>query len=136
MTGCTQVHDGRVTPEEFVAALKTQVFDSTIDGIERALSSGPPGRRPSERSQAMHDWYVQLSPQDQDMVVEVARNAAHSALFGMLCVLDGVRVIGNPPHDRLELTDGTGAVLNREGSDLHDMLNALVHPPSESWPPA
>ena len=25
-------------------------------------------------------------------------------------------------------------ILNPEGSDLHDRLNALVHPPTERWP--
>jgi hypothetical protein len=75
------------------------------------------------------------------MVMECIRDAAHSAVFGLLCVLDGVRVIDDPPHVDLRLTatnpDGTTSTLasGSEPFELHDEFNGLVHPPSEGWPP-
>ena len=74
------------------------------------------------------------------MVGEVVRDAAHAAVYGFLCVLDGVVAADNPPHAQLRLTatlpDGREVILNQDQSleDLHDKLNALVHPPSEDWP--
>ncbi|HRD60873.1 MAG TPA: hypothetical protein PLZ93_10640 [Nocardioides sp.] len=73
----------------------------------------------------------------QRMVLEVARDAAHATLFGVLCVLDGVRDIDDPPHSELILTavnaDGIRR-LNPMEEALHDLLNATVHPPSEPAP--
>jgi hypothetical protein len=75
----------RVSPEEFVAALKTQVFDSAVAGVEHDLRAGPPGRNPPERGAAMHDWFIRLPAGDQRLVLEVARDAAHRSLCGILC---------------------------------------------------
>lgn len=121
-----------MTPDEFVSALVLTVFDSTVQGVVSVLES-PPGRNPHARTLDLHEWFVRLSAADQRRVVEVVRNASHSALFGMLCVLDGVRAIDRPPHADLALTaiDEQGSrILNQDG-DLHERLNALVHPPSE-----
>jgi hypothetical protein len=88
----------------------------------------------------MSAWYASLEDRDRAMVVEVIRDAAHSAIFGVLCMLDGVRVADNPPHAELALTatapDGETTVLasSMNQIDLHDEFNALVHPPSEPWP--
>ena len=77
---------------------------------------------------------------DQQMVTKYIRDAAHSAVFGLLCVLDGVRVIDDPPHVDLHLTatnpDGTTTTLASllGPFSLHEELNGLVHPPSERWP--
>jgi hypothetical protein len=122
----------RVTPDEFVSALVSSVFDSTVKGVVSSLES-PPGRSPHGRAVIMHEWFVGLAPADQRFVGEVVRDAAHSALFGVLCVLDGVRVIDAAPHVDLALTASSGeerSILNEDG-ELHDRLNALVHPPSE-----
>lgn len=121
-----------MTPDEFISALVPTVFDSTVRGVVSALES-PPGRSPNARAVTLHEWFVRLPTADQRLVVEVVRDASHSALFGMLCVLDGVRAIDGPPHADLALTaiDGQGIRILNEDGDLHDRLNALVHPPSE-----
>ena len=123
-----------MSPDEFVSALVLTVFDSTVQGVVSALES-PPGRSPHVRTVAFHEWFVRLPARDQRFVVEVVRDATHGALFGMLCVLDGVRAIDSPPHADLALTaiDGHGSRILNERGDLHDLLNALVHPPSEPW---
>jgi hypothetical protein len=59
----------------------------------------------------------------------------------LLCVLDGVSTIDDPPHVELVLTaiapDGTTTTLASTETpiELHDEFNAEVHPPSEPWPP-
>lgn len=68
------------------------------------------------------------------MVMEVARDAAHGAVFGLLAVLDGVRAIeGLGPKGLLRLIyvspDGEETVLNDEaGEELHDLLNSIAMP--------
>ncbi|MBF0688594.1 MAG: hypothetical protein IR158_12625 [Cellulomonas sp.] len=124
-----------MNPDEFVSALVTTVFDAAVRDVVEGLEARPPGRRPHARSVAMHEWFVRLPERDQRFVVEAVRDASHSALFGMLCVLDGVRQIDDPPHVELVLTatDEQGSQTLNDGEDLHDILNAHVHPPSEPW---
>jgi hypothetical protein len=130
-----------MTPDEFVAAVEQVVYAAAVNDTIEGLRGGPPGRGPHTRARALQAWYEALEPDDQQMVTEVARDAAHAAVFGFLTVLDGVRVIDDPPHAELRLTavnpNGGTTVLNRDPSleDLHDKFNAMVHPPSEDWPP-
>ena len=129
-----------MTPEEFVAALHKVVYTAAVDGTIADLRDGPSGRGPSARSIALHEWYEALSLNDQRIVAEIVRGAAHAAVFQFLCVLDGVVAIDDPPHAELRLTavnpDGRADLLNEDPSleDLHDRFNGLVHPPSEDWP--
>ena len=91
---------------------------------------------------ALSGWFSQLSACDQQMIAECVRDAAHAAVFGFLCVLDGARVIDYPPHTDLHLTatSQNGVTLTlasgSEPGDLHNEFNGLVHPPSEPTPPA
>jgi len=130
-----------VTPEDFVAAVKRVVFDSAVTATMKTLQDGPPGREPRPRGSALNLWFRRLPVADQQMVMECVRDAAHAAVFGLLCVLDGVRVVDDPPHADLHLTatnpDGTTVTLasRSESFELHDEFNGLVHPPGERWPP-
>jgi len=125
-----------VTPEEFVAAVKRAAFDSAVTATMKTLNEGPPGRGPHPRGSALSLWFRRLPVPDQQMVTECVRDAAHSAVFGLLCVVDGVRAIDDPPHVELRLTatktDGTTSTLaSGFGTfELHDEFNGLVHPPS------
>jgi hypothetical protein len=132
--------DRLVTPEEFAAAVKIRALDSAVCGVLQQLKVGAPGRGP-QRAEALTSWYGDLTSDDQG-IAEVVRNAAHAAVLGLLCVLDGVAVIDNPPHADLVLTGtdhaGETTVLTSGDTvvELHDEFNALVHPPSEPWPSA
>jgi hypothetical protein len=130
-----------VTPDEFVAAVETVVYSAAVRGTLAGLRDGPAGREPGARASALHDWYEALDATDQELVAEAVREAAHAAVFGFLCALDGVVAIDDPPHTDMRLTavdpSGTVTVLNDPSTDehLHDKFNSLVHPPSEPWPP-
>lgn len=130
---------GCVTPAEFASALKNVAFDSTVRDVVALLSDGAPGGGPHPRAAAMSAWYGSLSDADRVMVLEVIREGAHAAVFGVLCVLDGARAIDESPHADLVLTaskDGELTVLASPDADveLHDCFNDEVHPPSEPWP--
>ena len=138
--GFTKLDDCGVTPDEFAAASKIRAFDPAVSGVLKQLEDGAPGRGPHPRADALSAWFNGLGPNDRLMVGEVVRNAAHAAVFHLLCILDGVSVIDDPPHVELVLMavapDGGSSVLASAQSvvELHDEFNALVHPPSEPWP--
>jgi hypothetical protein len=126
-----------VTPDDFIAAVHAVVYTAAVNGTLTNLNE-PPGRAPGDRALALQEWYEALTAEDQRMVAEVVRDAAHAAVFGFFCVLDGVVAIDDPPHAELRLVavspGGEESVLNDPSVDLHDSFNGLVHPPSERWP--
>jgi hypothetical protein len=127
-----------VTPREFVAAVEHVVYRYAVDATLAAMQE-PSGRAPGLRAVELQRWYAALTAQDKKMVAAVARDAAHAGVFQFFCLLDGVVAFDDPPHAGLRLVaiegDGTEHVLNESAGDLHDEFNALVHPPSEAWPP-
>jgi hypothetical protein len=119
----------QMTPSDFVDALKSEVLDEAAAGTISEIKT-PSGRRPSDAIRKLSTWFNLLSEADQKAVAEVAAISAHSAVFGFLCVLDGVRVIEDEePRGEFELNyvqQGKAKVrLNPSSGDfLHDLLNA------------
>jgi hypothetical protein len=116
-----------MTPEEFVNALRDVVLaravDSTLSAIER-----PPGRRPRRELVEANAWYQGLSDEDRKRLHTVASMVAHQAVFGVLAVLDGARVVeSTPDKGSFKLTFQKGGKdwdLNpSDGVPLHDLLN-------------
>jgi hypothetical protein len=115
-----------MTPEEFVHILKIAVRDTSIDGTISSLER-PPGRRPPQEMSIRSEWYSSLGDEDRRMVAQVIAEAADSAVFGFLCVLDGVRLYeGFDGRGRFELShvDQRVVLLNPpDGIMLHDLYN-------------
>lgn len=112
--------------EQFVDAIKTQVRDAATSGVI-SLIERPPGRRPSSNLVSLSQWFNKLHVVDKKRVREVAAMASDQATFGMLAVLDGVRIIENEADNgRLELRhikDSESTLLNDlKGPQLHDLL--------------
>lgn len=130
--------NGSVTEEEFVEAIHQAVYEPAVDGTLSDLRQ-PAVPWPSQRDRALQAWYLALDENGKRMVREVVRNAAHAVVFDFLCVLDGVRVIDDPPHVEVQLTvvdpDGTKVDLGGSSSveEMHDIFNGFVHPYSEDW---
>jgi hypothetical protein len=79
-------------PDEFVEAVRQVVLESAVSGCIRSYHQ-PPGKRPSTAPLELSSWYAKLGEDDREMVGRALRDAADAAVFGFLCVLDGVRAI-------------------------------------------
>lgn len=86
-----------MTPSDFIHVLKSEVRDAAAsDTISQIRTQS--GRRPPEVIRKLSAWFNQLWEADQQAVAEVASMSAQRAVFGFLCVLDGVRVIEDGEH--------------------------------------
>lgn len=108
--------------DEFVSAIQSYVLESAVDSTISNLAH-PPGRRIDPDLSARAEWFKSLSDGEAEMLRAVARDAAHSAVFGFLAVLDGARVI-DPEKGTFELyhLGRQKSLVNAPGTDLHDML--------------
>ena len=119
-----------MTRRHFVDALAEIAIDEVVAGEVEVLRH-PPGRRPPIDLLARSEWFVDLHPDTQSMVVDIVRSAAYGAVHRVLVALDGATPISNRGEDgRLQLlwrtaddvtdlTDPAGEV------DLHDLLSEL-----------
>ncbi|QII30778.1 hypothetical protein G6052_19350 [Stenotrophomonas maltophilia] len=108
--------------DEFVSAIQRYVLESAVDDTISNLAR-PPGRRVASDLSARSEWFNSLSDAEVDMLRAVARDAARSAVFGFLAVLDGVRVIDSEKGAfELYHVGREKYLLNSSGIDLHDLL--------------
>lgn len=113
----------------FVDVLQQVVGNAAVEDTIGELVA-PLGRRPSDRMLQLSGWYRSLSDTDRAMLSEILGMVSHSAMFGFLCVLDGVRAIeSRPDKGTLSLTfwrDGSSTLLNDPAAEfLHDILNEV-----------
>jgi hypothetical protein len=85
-----------MTPTEFVQALKLHCRDAAVEDSVSLLQT-PPGRRPNN-DVMRSEWFRALSPHDRELVILAMRQVADATLFGVLCVIDGVRSIESKPE--------------------------------------
>ncbi|GAA5218976.1 hypothetical protein ACFSJ3_16610 [Corallincola platygyrae] len=115
--------------QEFVDAIRLVVSKSAIEATVESMEA-PPGRRPPQELVERSEWYRSLSENDRLMVSRAVSESVHEAVFGFLCVLDGVRSISDIDEtNQLTLNKGMGKnaiQLNSEdGEYLHDLYNAV-----------
>jgi len=110
----------------FVAMIKTTVRNPAIEDTVRVLQV-PPGRRPRSDLLQCANWYRSLPREQQLMLTAIVAGAVDRALFGFLCVLDGVRIVedGEVKGDfHLNYVKGTTTRLNATDVPmLHDLYN-------------
>jgi hypothetical protein len=121
-----------VNADVFVDRIFQVVRESAISGTRTWLER-PPGRAPQEKLVELSEWYNALDSTDRQRVMEVVTEAVDDAVFGFLCVLDGVRSIQDRIRsgERLELKvigPGGESLLNDSAADefLHDRYQAVV----------
>ncbi|MGX5651462.1 hypothetical protein ACWKW4_14505 [Hydrogenophaga borbori] len=116
-----------MTPDFFVDALQAECRDAAVQGCVEQLRA-PSGRRPTSELVRMSNWFNALDEASQKFVIQAMDDAADATLFGVLCVLDGVRVIepaGEKSEFRLTVSRaGVNSVLAPGESNLHDLLRA------------
>lgn len=112
--------------QEFVDILKQVVQDQAVsDTIENLLE--PPGKRPSPEMLQMSAFFLGLSEDQQSIFRQIIHMVSETTLFGVLCVLDGVRTIEDDENKgKLRLIfakNGSDTLLNDPNEDfLHDLL--------------
>ena len=118
--------------DDFVHAIKLYVRDTSIsDTID--LIRKPPGRRPRKKHVELSNWFNQLSEHEKLMASSVIEEAVDTALFGLFCVLDGVRTIEDSEEKTIfqlyGMKGGRNILINKEDEEsLHDRFNALTNP--------
>ncbi len=116
-----------MTPKEFVVALKSECRDSAVAGCLGDLQL-PPGRKPAPELVKLSEWYLSLSTDGQENVAAAMRQAADATLFGVLCVIDGVRAVEPVgAKSQFVLTAkrlGAESTISPGPDLLHDLLRA------------
>ncbi|MNT50306.1 hypothetical protein D3C71_1646190 [compost metagenome] len=108
--------------DEFVSAIQRDVLESAVENTISNLAC-PPGRRVASELSARSEWFNSLSDAEADMLRAVTRDAACSAVFGFLAVLDGARVIDSEKGTfELYHVGREKCLVNSSGIDLHDLL--------------
>jgi hypothetical protein len=104
---------------KFVDLLRIVVRDAAVSGELNVL------RRPSDDLQERSKWYHSLSDDQKTILSSIILDVADRAIFGFLCVLDGVRAIeddGDKGHLELRYVGGHSTLLNPpEGEMLHEL---------------
>lgn len=111
--------------EEFVNSIKHVVRDSTISGVI-SLIECPPGRSPKKNLLELSKYYQEKNDEEKKIIREIIQLSTDNAIFGFLCVLDGVREFDDVDKGKLSLiytSDNKKCELN-ENEDLHDYYNA------------
>jgi hypothetical protein len=113
---------------EFIESIKIGVEKATFDELQSLLEN-PPGRSPRKELLRLSDWYKSLDISDKENLQEIIKLTAKQSVFGMLCVIDGVRQIENT-FDKGELVlefhkNGIIIRLNDPNEEyLHDVFNS------------
>jgi hypothetical protein len=111
--------------EQFVNAIQRYVRDASVANQIASLNN-PPGRRPPEILKRRSEWFRGLSADQQEFVKSIIADAVNSGIFGLLCVIDGVRVVDDE-KGRFELryiATETSIINESENAFLHDIYNA------------
>ena len=116
-----------MTSEQFVDALREVAIARAVDSALSAIEK-PAGRQPAPDLVEASSWYARLSDEDRRQLRNLASMVAHHAVFGVLTVLDGSRVIENTADKgNFKLIFRKGSIeteLNSpNGVPLHDLLN-------------
>ena len=86
----------------FVDLLRAAVLDGLSSDLARDWRE-PPGRLRSEVRSVRAEWLKRMSDADRTLLEAFGSEAARSALFGVLAVLDGARKIEDSSSGHLEL---------------------------------
>lgn len=109
---------------QFINALRVVVRDGAVSE-EFSVLKKPPGRRPPENLKEISAWYNTLDDEQKRILSVVLCDVVDRAVFGFLCVLDGVRAIENDADKgRLELRyvkNGSVLLNSPEGEMLHEL---------------
>jgi hypothetical protein len=111
---------------EFVDIVNKTVRHAAVVSVISVVRD-PPGQRPAQGLVELSEWYSGLDASSQAMVERILDMVSSQAVFGFLCILDGVQQVeGKGPKGHFELhfiKEGRADLLNDPaGEMLHDLL--------------
>jgi hypothetical protein len=113
-----------VDTEQFAELIRIVVRDGAASETLSVLKA-PPGKRPSEELGARSTWYNSLDSDQKKILSSVVLDAVNRAVFGFLCVIDGVRAIEHgADKGSLELRyvkNGSVLLNPPDGKVLHEL---------------
>lgn len=114
---------------EFVRAIHDQVYISAIDTVKKYLGSQvPEGANMLDND--VRAWFATLGCDQQDHVLSCIEVASYGAIFGLLCVISGSRLLSDDPDEEFELWSVKGDQKTLLGSidagGLHGEFGAIV----------
>jgi hypothetical protein len=110
--------------EEFIKSIKVAVHDETVSSVFAELRK-PAGRKPTSEKKELSDWFNSLDETDQQRVMLIIKETSSTAVFGLLCLFDGVRALNNNNTDRLKIS-----VISEDSSSetkVHDGTPPFLH---------
>lgn len=111
--------------QEFVEVIREVVIEESIKSVQTNLIS-PPGRKPSETLIQCSKFYNNLPDNDKRVIIQIIKESVLTGVWGLFCVLDGVRSIENNDKGKLTLyyeKDGVKTILNDPQNELlHELL--------------
>ena len=115
-----------MTAQEFTDVIKKVVQQSSVADTISNLNQ-PPGRHPSEEIIMLSEFYKSLDENQKSFVDKIMDMVAETTLFGLLCVIDGVRSIegvGEKGELYLIYKKGEQSVLLNDPNEdfLHDLI--------------
>ena len=113
----------------FIEKLHKVLKNGTINDIEDTIRN-PPGRQPDKSLLALSKWYNSLQSEDKANLRRIINLSVDSAIFGFLCILDGVRTIeDNFEKGTFELYYKKGEkkilLYNENKEFLHDIYKSI-----------
>ena len=111
--------------KKFVDVLNIVVRDAAVKNTISILES-PPGRKPDKEIIELSEFYNKQAENDRRLMKKIIKYVADDAVFGMLCVLDGVRAIEDDNKGELMLnyhSDKNTIITLNIKKDLHDIYN-------------
>ncbi|MDX5631064.1 MULTISPECIES: hypothetical protein [unclassified Brenneria] len=112
--------------QEFIDVLNTVVRDAAVEDTISILES-PPGRKPAKELIKLSEFYNKQNEESKLLINKIMKYVADDAVFGMLCVIDGVRAIEDDNKGELILNyqnAKNSTVTLNANKDLHDIFNA------------
>jgi hypothetical protein len=111
--------------DQFVEAINAAVCHPAINGVLATIAS-PPGRKPQRDLAELSSWYNGLADDGKNQVRVLVRRAVHQAIFDIMAVLDGAKVIDDE-HTDLYLRTGDGTLINDPAAnELHALFQITV----------
>jgi hypothetical protein len=105
---------------EFVNALSETCRDAAVSDTMATLNK-PSGRKVPEHLKSLSAWFNSQTPEQQNYISAVAAMAADRTLFGVFCVLDGVRAVEQTSAKssfRLSCSKGSVTTVLSPGAEL------------------